>query len=86
MKIETERLILRDFVESDWQTAAAYHSDPFYLRYNDDIEARPERVKELIGCYTQIEQPADWKLWHPHGRDRRDASGYRLRVEPRTLE
>ena len=51
MKIETERLILRDFVKNDWQDVAAYNSDPLYLRYNDSIDGTPERVQEFIGWF-----------------------------------
>jgi [ribosomal protein S5]-alanine N-acetyltransferase len=34
MMLTTNRLILREFVESDWQAVLAYQSDPAYLRYN----------------------------------------------------
>ena len=30
MKLETERLILRDFVEDDWMRVLEYQSDPLY--------------------------------------------------------
>ncbi|HEY8600477.1 MAG TPA: GNAT family protein [Thermomicrobiales bacterium] len=33
MRLETERLILREFVASDWAATLAYQSDPRYLRY-----------------------------------------------------
>ncbi len=33
MKLETERLILRDFVADDWQRVLEYQTDPLYLRY-----------------------------------------------------
>lgn len=59
MKLETERLILRDYVEEDWQAALAYNSDPMYLRYNDPIEGTAERVRELIGWFLdqQTQEP-----------------------------
>lgn len=59
MKIETERLILRDFVEDDWRAMLAYTSDPLYLRYNDSIEGTKERAQELIGWFLaqQKEEP-----------------------------
>jgi len=59
MKIETERLILRDFVEDDWHAMLAYNSDPLYLRYNDSIEGTQERVQEFIGWFLaqQKEDP-----------------------------
>ena len=51
MKLETERLILRDFVEDDWHAMLAYSSDPLYLRYNSSIEGTEERVKEFLGWF-----------------------------------
>ena len=33
MQLETERLLLREFVADDWATVLAYQSDPRYLRY-----------------------------------------------------
>ena len=34
MILTTERLLLREFEESDWKAVLAYQSDPLYLRYN----------------------------------------------------
>src|SRR5688572_1917199 len=47
MKLETERLILRDFVADDWQRVLEYQSDPLYLRYNTWTERTPEAVQEF---------------------------------------
>jgi ribosomal-protein-alanine N-acetyltransferase len=51
MKLETERLILRDFVEDDWQRVFEYASDPLYLRYYEWTERTPESVQEFIGWF-----------------------------------
>jgi [ribosomal protein S5]-alanine N-acetyltransferase len=51
MKLETERLILRDFVKEDWQRVLEYQSDPLYLRYNDWTERTPEAVQEFIEMF-----------------------------------
>src|SRR5215211_1380716 len=51
MKIETERLSLRDFVEDDWKRAYEYEFDPLYLRYYEWTERTPEGVKEFIGWF-----------------------------------
>lgn len=51
MKLETERLILRDFVKDDWQEVLAYQSDPLYLRYNDWTERTPEAGQEFIEMF-----------------------------------
>lgn len=51
MKLETERLILRDFVEEDWRRTFEYESDPRYLRYYEWTERTPESVQEFIGWF-----------------------------------
>ncbi len=35
MRLETERLIFREFVYDDWMDVFAYQSDPLYMRYYD---------------------------------------------------
>ena len=59
MKIETERLILRDFVREDWQRVLEYQSDPLYLRYNQWTHRTPEAVQEFVGWFLtqQKQQP-----------------------------
>jgi len=60
MKIETERLILRDFVLEDWERVLEYQSDPLYLRYNHHwTERTPESAKEFVGWFldNQKEEP-----------------------------
>jgi len=56
MKLETERLILRDFVKEDWRRAFEYESDPLYLRYYEWIERTPESVQEFIGWFLAHQQ------------------------------
>jgi [ribosomal protein S5]-alanine N-acetyltransferase len=51
MKLETERLILRDFVTDDWQAVLEYQSNPLYLRYNNWTERTPEAVQEFVGWF-----------------------------------
>lgn len=59
MKLETERLILRDFVKDDWQRVLEYQSDPLYLRYNEWTERTPRAVQEFVGWFLsqQAQQP-----------------------------
>ncbi|HSL30739.1 MAG TPA: GNAT family protein [Anaerolineales bacterium] len=59
MKIETERLILRDFVWDDWQRVLEYQSDPLYLRYNKWTHRTPEAVQEFVDWFLkqQKQQP-----------------------------
>jgi RimJ/RimL family protein N-acetyltransferase len=51
MKLETERLILRDFVKEDWQRVLEYQSDPLYLRYYEWTGRTPGAVQELVGWF-----------------------------------
>ena len=59
MKLETERLILRDFVKDDWQRVLEYQSDPLYLRYNPWLERTPEAVQDFVGWFLdqQVQVP-----------------------------
>jgi len=59
MKLETERLILRDFVKDDWREILAYQSDPLYLRYNKWTERTPEAAQEFVGWFLdqQAQKP-----------------------------
>ena len=61
MRLETERLILRDFVADDWQRVIEYQTDPLYLRYYEWTAAdrTPETVQEFVGWFLdhQKQQP-----------------------------
>lgn len=48
MILTTERLLLRDFVESDWEAVLAYEQNPLYLRYYEWTERTPEDVRAFI--------------------------------------
>ncbi len=56
MKLETKRLILRDFVKDDWRRALEYESDPLYLRYYEWTERTPESVQEFVGWFLANQQ------------------------------
>ena len=53
MKLETDRLILRDFVKEDWERVLEYQSDPLYLRYYEWewTDRTPEAVQEFVGWF-----------------------------------
>jgi RimJ/RimL family protein N-acetyltransferase len=59
MRLETDRLILRDFVKDDWRAVLEYQSDPLYLRYNEWTERTPEAAQEFVGWFLnhQGQQP-----------------------------
>ena len=53
MRIITDRLLLRDYVESDWKDVYAYQSDARYLRYYPWRIRTPDDVKEFLGMFIQ---------------------------------
>jgi [ribosomal protein S5]-alanine N-acetyltransferase len=56
MHLTTERLVLREFVASDWQAVLAYQSNPLYLRYYEWNERTPEAVREFIQMFLTHQQ------------------------------
>ena len=61
MKLETKRLILRDFVWEDWHRVLEYQTNPLYLRYYEWIgsDRTPASVQEFVGWFLdhQKDQP-----------------------------
>ena len=59
MYIRTDRLILREFKESDWVDVLAYQSHPDYLMYYPWSERTEDAVQEFIQIFVewQTEQP-----------------------------
>ena len=51
MILTTERLLLRDFVETDWRAVLAYQQDPLYLRYDKWTSRTGEEVREFIQVF-----------------------------------
>ena len=51
MFLTTERLLLRDFVESDWEAVLAYQQDPLYLRYNEWTSRTAEEVRQFVQMF-----------------------------------
>lgn len=49
MILNTERLVLRDFVEEDWPAVLAYQRDPRYLRFYESNERTPDEVRAFVG-------------------------------------
>lgn len=48
MILTTERLLLRDFVESDWEAILAYQQNPLYLRYYEWTGRTAEDVRAFM--------------------------------------
>ncbi len=59
MRIETARLVLREFVEDDWQAVRAYQSDPRYLRYTDWTGRTEADARAFVGMFLaqQAQEP-----------------------------
>jgi [ribosomal protein S5]-alanine N-acetyltransferase len=59
MEITTERLVLREFKQTDWPDVLAYQREPLYLRYYEWTERTPLAVQKFVQGFVanQIEQP-----------------------------
>jgi RimJ/RimL family protein N-acetyltransferase len=59
MRIETERLVLREFREDDLATMLDYWRDPLYQRYNREFADMERFVGELVEGFiaAQAEEP-----------------------------
>ena len=59
MKIETERLILREFTMDDWPEVSAYQSDPLYQRFYPETERTPTQARKFVQMFLdqQREEP-----------------------------
>jgi len=59
MQLETERLLLREFVADDWAAVLAYQSDPRYLRYYDWTGRTAAEARDFVQIFLdhQTTQP-----------------------------
>ena len=65
MQLETERLILREFVADDWRPMAAWWRDPRYQRYYPEMDDIEGAVRQLVERFLngQREEPRwRWQL------------------------
>ena len=51
MILATQRLILRHFVDTDWQAMLAYQQKPLYLRYNAWTERNADDVRAFLQIF-----------------------------------
>ena len=58
-ELTTDRLILREFVEQDWESVLAYQSNDLYLRYYEWTHRTEADVREFVGWFLadQKEHP-----------------------------
>ncbi len=56
MQLQTGRLILREFVEQDWQAVLAYQRDPRYLRFYPWTGRTPEDVRLFVAGFVLQQQ------------------------------
>ena len=63
MRIETERLILREFQDGDWPAVLAYWNDPRYQRYNPDLPDREGFVRDLVAMFVASQTEGPRRKW-----------------------
>ncbi len=56
MKIETERLLLREFKRADWSTVYEYQNDPRYLQYYAWAERNKRDVEHFVEMFIEQQQ------------------------------
>lgn len=62
MRLVTDRLVLREFVEADWPTVLAYQRDCRYLRYYPWTDRTPDDARAFVGMFL------DWQRETPRRR------------------
>ncbi len=62
MRIETERLVLRDFAIGDWLDVLAYQREPLYLRYYPWKDRTEADVRQFVQTFV------DWQAEEPRRR------------------
>lgn len=63
MRIETERLILREFHEDDWPDVLSYWKDPLYQRYYPENDNPAMTVLKLVGMFVRAQTEEPRKTW-----------------------
>lgn len=59
MELETQRLLLREFVADDWRAVLAYQGDPMYLRFYDWDTRSEADARAFVNMFItqQLERP-----------------------------
>lgn len=55
MQLETDRLILREFVPGDWEAVLAYQSDPRYLRYYAWTGRTAQEARDFVRIFLDLQ-------------------------------
>ena len=55
LRIETGRLVLREFVADDWRATLAYQSDPRYLRYYGWESRAEDEVRAFVAMFVRLQ-------------------------------
>ena len=56
MYLETDRLLMREFVAEDWKAVLAYQSDPLYLRYYHWSDRTPGSVRAFVNMFLEFQR------------------------------
>jgi len=56
MVLQTDRLLLREFVAEDWPAVLAYQRDPRYVRFYAWIERTEAEVRTFVQCFLAWQQ------------------------------
>jgi len=57
LRIATEPLVLRDFVDEDWRAVFAYQRDPRYLRYYPWTDRTEAEVRDFVQMQIRDQEP-----------------------------
>ncbi len=63
VRIETERLVLREFVPDDWRGMARYWHDPRYGRFNPVREDQDGFVRALVDRFVAAQSDHPRRAW-----------------------
>ncbi len=53
MRIETERLVLRDYREDDWRAVLEYQRDPRCLRFYPWDRRSEQDARDFVGLFME---------------------------------
>ncbi len=63
MRVETERLALREFEVDDWPDVLAYQREPMYLRYYPWADRAETEVRQFLQTFVDWQTEAPRRRW-----------------------